>query len=250
MSESIAYRHVAVITGGGTGIGRATAVTLARSGWSVALVGRRREPLEETASACRDANPAASAHVITADVTDPDQCRAVIDQTDQHFGRLDALINNAGGGPSGAIADATPDQIRQNLAVNALAPAWLTHFAWPIFVRQGAGCVVNVSSMSAHDPYPGLFGYAAGKAACESMIRSIHNERGELNIRAFAVAPGAVETALLRSYIDESVVPRSATMAPDVIARVIADCALGRHDDRDGQTLIVQSAEHAHSSPD
>ncbi|RMH24559.1 MAG: SDR family oxidoreductase, partial [Planctomycetota bacterium] len=228
-----------MITGGGTGIGAAAAVRLARAGWSLALAGRRPGPLEETARACRDADAACDALAIQTDVTDPDQSRALIAQADRRFSRIDALINNAGGGPVGPVSDATPDDVAASFAVNALSAAWLTRFVWPVFARQGGGCVVNVSSMAAHDPYPGLFAYAASKAAVESMVRSIVNERGDLKIRAFAVAPGATETALLREYFPESVVPKSATMPPDAIAAIIAGCVLGEYDDHDGCTALA-----------
>ena len=241
-------KPVAVITGGGTGIGAATAVRLARAGWNLALAGPRKPPLDSAAAACRDASPGCDAIAIPTDITDLDECRTLIDAVDHRFARIDALINNAGGGPIAPAATATPDDIAASFTLNALAPAWLIRFAWPIFSRQGGGCIVNVSSVAAHDPFPGLFAYAAGKAACESMIRSIHNERGGLAIRAFAVAPGAVETELLREYFDESVVPRSAAMAPDTIARVIADCVLGRREDDIGSTIIVPSTDHAPDS--
>lgn len=230
---------VAVITGGGTGIGRASAIGFAERGWDVVLAGRREAPLQETADVCRAANPSCRPLCIPTDVTDPIQCRRLIDETIARLGRIDALVNNAGGGPIGSARDATAEDIRASLILNAAAPAWLIHDAWPTFERQGAGCVINVSSMAAHDPFPGLFAYGAGKAACESMIRSIKNERAGLNIRAFAVAPGAVETDLLRSYFDESVVPPSAAMSPEDIARVIVGCAVGEHDDRDGEAILV-----------
>lgn len=231
---------VAVITGGGTGIGRAAAIRFAQRGWNVVLAGRREAPLHETASACRTASAACNALCVPTDVTDPDQCKRLIDQTIEHFGRLDALVNNAGGGPVGPAKNASPDDVRDSLILNAASPAWLIHFAWPTFEKQREGCVINVTSMAAHDPFPGLYAYGAGKAACESLTRSIRNERGELNIRAFSVAPGAVETDLLRSYFDESVVPKSATMTPDDIAQVIVGCALGEYDDRDGEAILVR----------
>lgn len=239
MSTSGEKRPVAVITGAGTGIGRAAAIALANRGWNLVLAGRRPEPLEDTADACLKADAACRPMPMPTDVSDAQQCRRLIDETVAAFDRLDALINNAGGGPVGPVSEATPNDISESFTINAFAPAWLIHFAWPTFERQGAGCVINVSSMAAHDPFPGLFAYGAAKAACESMIRSVRNERGELAIRAFGVAPGAVETDLLRSYFDESIVPRSATMTPDDIARVIVACACGEMDDRDGQTIMV-----------
>ena len=247
--SALTDRPVAVITGGGTGIGRATALTLATAGWSLSLAGRRREPLQETADACRNADPDANILVVPTDVTDPNQCQTLIDATDSHFHRLDALINNAGGGGAAFAKDADPDQVLDSFRLNALAPATLIHFAWPLFERQGGGCVVNVSSMAAHDPFPGLYAYGAGKAACESLVRSIHNERGDLKLRAFAVAPGAVETELLRTYVDETVVPKDLCMTPEHIASVIVACVRGNYDEYDGGTILVPDQHTTHAQP-
>ncbi len=232
---------VAVITGGGTGIGRATAIGLARRGWNLVLAGRRPAPLTNTAADCREHNSNCRVHCVPTDVADPSQCHRLIDETLSQFGRLDALVNNAGGGPIGTAKESSPEDLRTSLIINAASAAWLIHEAWPAFEKQGEGCVVNVTSMAAHDPFPGLFAYGAGKAACESMVRSIKNERGDLNIRAFSVAPGAVETDLLRTYFDENIVPKHAAMTPEDIAHVIVGCICGEHDDRDGETIIVRA---------
>lgn len=238
---------MAIITGGGTGIGCATAELLAEAGWNLALAGRRRAPLESAAAACRRRDPECDALLLPTDVTNADECCALVGAVDSHFARIDALINNAGGGSGEPVDQADPERVRFSMTLNALAPAWLIHFAWPIFQRQGGGCVVNVSSMAAHDPFPGLYAYAAAKAACESLIRSIRNERGDLPVRAFAVAPGAVETDLLRTFVDEATLPPELCMTPEAIAAVIVGCVLGRFDDRDGQSLLVPDADMIHT---
>lgn len=239
MEQARSERPVALLTGGGTGIGRATAIKLAARGWNVALAGRRSAPLEETLRACREADAACDGVAFPTDITQPDNCHALIETVVDRFGRLDALINNAGGGDRGTAKETTPDSFRRRFDLNAFAPAALIHYAWPIFERQGGGCIVNVSSLSAHDPFPGFFAYGAAKAACESMIRSVHNERGNLNLRAFAVAFGAVETDLLRSYFDEATVPREMCLAPEDVAEVIVGCVTGAYDDRMGQTIML-----------
>jgi NAD(P)-dependent dehydrogenase (short-subunit alcohol dehydrogenase family) len=95
--------------------------------------------------------------------------------------------------------------------------------------------------MSTVDPFPGLAIYAASKAALESLARSIKNEGHAYNIKAFNIAPGAVETLMLRSFIDESALPRDKTLSPEAVATVIADCVTGQRDAENGTTIILPS---------
>lgn len=226
----------ALITGAGSGIGRATAVALAREGYRLALVGRRAEPLAQTAAAL----PSGSHSIqIIADVAKPEDAARMIDAAAAAFGRLDALVNNAGFAPLLPIDRTTPEILRQVYNTNALGPAYAIARAWPIFVRQRRGCIVNLSTLGTFDPFPGFFAYAAAKAAVNLMALSCANEGREHNIRAFAIAPGAVETEMLRANFPESVIPRSKTLPPESVAQVIVECVLGKRDEQNGRTIIV-----------
>ena len=99
--------------------------------------------------------------------------------------------------------------------------------------------MVNVSSMATQDPFPGFFAYAASKAALNLMARSCATEGREHGIRAFAVAPGAVETDMLRAAFGEDVIPREQTLDPDTVARVIVECVTGERDAQNGDTIPV-----------
>jgi NAD(P)-dependent dehydrogenase (short-subunit alcohol dehydrogenase family) len=227
---------VAFITGAGSGIGRATAVELASNGYRLVLVGRRLEPLRDTAAMLRAGSEAIP---FVADVGSAEQIRGAIEHGLNTFGRLDALINNAGLAPLLPIDQHTPAIIDEVFRVNALAPAYAIRAAWPIFLRQRSGRIVNISTLGTIDPFPGFFAYAAAKAAVNLMAKSCHIEGRVHGIRAFAVAPGAVETKMLRAIIPESALPKSAAMSPDTVARVIADCARGLRDAESGQTITV-----------
>jgi NAD(P)-dependent dehydrogenase (short-subunit alcohol dehydrogenase family) len=111
--------------------------------------------------------------------------------------------------------------------------------AWPIFKRQGSGCIINVSTMGTENPFPGFFAYAASKAAVELMIKSCAKEGAAFGVRAFAVAPGAVETETLRAVFSEQAIPPGACMKPEQIAEVIVECVLGKRDERNGDTIYV-----------
>lgn len=245
MAQAEHSRHpVALITGAGSGIGRAVARRLSEEGYAVALVGRRAGPLKETGAGLK--TPWAA---IAADVADPKDAAGIVDRTVERFGRLDVLINNAGYGPPAAIADTTAEMVRAVFDVNAVGPAITIARAWPVMeksARAGGRCVVvNVSSMATIDPFPTLYAYAAAKAAVNLMARSCHNAgraiEGGGSIRAFAVAPGAVETEMLRGIVSRDEFPTEKTLAPEAVAEVIAACVRGDRDDQSGEVIVVPS---------
>ncbi len=229
---------VAIVTGAGSGIGRATAEVLAGAGYRLALVGRRDGTLEETMNAIAARSIASQEMLsIPADVGDEHQARSVVDVTFEQWQRVDALVNNAGFAPLANIADTDVDLVYRTFAVNTFGPAHLIARAWPIFTRQGGGCIVNVSSRATSDPFPGFFVYAATKSALESFTRSAAQEGAAHGIRAYSVAPGAVETAALRGLFSEQALPREAALDPLDVARVIGECVLGRRPEPSGSVI-------------
>lgn len=231
MSES-----VSIITGAGSGIGRATAVALSRAEHRLVLVGRRREALDATAGLL-----ATPVHVVPVDVADGDSPALIVAQALDAFGRIDTVVNNAGYAPLKPIDETTPAMIEEVFRINAIGSANLIARVWPLFLRQRGGCVVNVSSMATIDPFPGLFAYAAAKASVELMVKSCANEGRAHNIRAFAIAPGAVETPMLRSLFSKEQLPASQCLAPEQVASVIVDCILGRRNADNGRTILLPS---------
>ncbi len=234
---------VAVVTGAGTGIGRATALALAQAGHRVALAGRRHEPLEAVASEIASKTGGRSRTlVLPTDVADPAQVQAMIEGTVREFGRLDTLINNAGCGELLPIDKTDLATLRRTFNTNALGPALAIHLAWPIFTKQKSGCVVNVSTAGTDDPFVGLFAYAASKAGVNLMARSCAKEGKWIGVRAFAVAPGAVETGLLRRLFDDATMPTEVCLTPEQVAKVIVECVSGKRDAQNGRTILVVRA--------
>lgn len=236
----MAEKYVNVVTGAGSGIGRAVCQQLAERGHRLALVGRRSEPLQETMRRCAGSDQF-DAIAISADITDPSACQDIIDQVVERWGRLDGLVNNAGLAELTPMSCATPEAITRIFAVNLFGPIHLTKAAWPILARQNAGCVVNVSSMSATDPFPGLGLYGAAKAGAEALVRAIVNEGRRHNLRAFAVAPGAVETDMLRNMFSTQALPEDMTLRPEDVAEVIVGCLVGEREEVPGSTIHVHS---------
>lgn len=241
-------RQVALVTGAGSGIGRATALALAGAGWSVALAGRRADALGETARAIGDDSRSMT---VVGDVSVPEQAAGAVAEVVARFGRLDAVVNNAGSAPLAPIDRTTPELLQACFAVNALAPGYVIAAAWPVFRRQAEeakargesprATVVNVSSMATKEPFAGFFAYAAAKASVNLMAQSCAKEGRAIGVRAFAVAPGAVETPMLRSNFPEKMIPRGKALPPEDVARVIVACVLGERDVENGQVIWVAS---------
>ena len=223
----------AIITGGTAGIGLAAAGLFLERGWRVLVVGRDQGRLAEALNTLGN-----GVQGCRADVGKPDGPGAIVGACLKAFGRIDALVNNAGVAPLVPIAQHSPQLIDQCFATNAIGPAKLILTAWP-HLSATHGRVVNVSSMATRDPYPGFFGYAASKAGVELMVRSVAKEGAPAGIKAFAVAPGATETAMFRALFDESDVPREAVLDPAAVGRLIVACATGDRDDDNGNTLEI-----------
>lgn len=229
---------VALVTGAGSGIGRAVSMLLAQRGYALVLMARTRQAVSETAALCGRVD---RIEVVGGDVADAFQCKHAVMRAAERFGRLDALINNAAYAPLLPVDQTTPAMIEQVFRTNSMAPAVLLHHAWPLFARQGRGCVVNVSSMATVDPFPGFSVYAQSKASLNLMAVTAAREGAALGVRAFSVAPGAVETPMLRGVFDASQVPASACLQPMDVARVVVECVEGLRDADNGRTILVPS---------
>lgn len=231
-------RPVTIVTGAGSGIGRATAVLLAERGHALTLVGRTEGKLHETAALCAGAG--AAPIVLACDLADRDAAHEAVDRTIAERGHLDTLVGCAGSAPRAPIEHTTDDVLDEAFRHNVLATAYLIVRAWPHFKERRSGCVVAVSSLASSDPFAGFFAYAAAKSAVDSFVRSMHGEGARLGIRAFCVNPGAVETPMLRRNFPESVLPASATLPPSAVAQVIVDCIDGRREQDRGRTIVVR----------
>lgn len=232
-------RPVAIVTGAGSGIGRVTAIRLAAEGYRLFLLGRDPEKLRRTVAELGTRNSERGTEQGTADLTDPLQCQAAVDAAVERFGRIDALCNIAGYAGLAPIAETTDELWRTTLDTNMGGPFYMTRAAWAVFERQGSGVVVNVSSMASLDPFPGFAAYAAAKAGLNMLTRITASEGAAIGVRAVTIAPGAVETPMLRGLFDERAIPRSRVLDPARVAEVIADCVTGRRAFEPGEVIPI-----------
>jgi NAD(P)-dependent dehydrogenase (short-subunit alcohol dehydrogenase family) len=179
---------VALVTGAGSGIGRATALALLREGYAVVLAGRRPEPLAQTVA---EAGATARALAVPADVSDPSSVRALFDKTTDAFGRLDLLFNNAGtGAPPVPLEELTIEQWQRVVGVNLTGAFLCTQAAFRLMKAQSprGGRIINNGSLSAHAPRPNSAPYTATKHAITGLTKST-----ALDGRKYDIACGQID---------------------------------------------------------
>jgi uncharacterized oxidoreductase len=186
-----------VLTGAGSGIGRATAVALARQGARLALVGRRHEPLEVTADLVVLAG--GKPLVVAADITNPTSHRTILDKTLSLFGSIDGLINNAGNVRAGRLESISDEDIYAQVDLNLVAPILLTRAALSDLKRSGDAVIVNVSSGVALVGVPFYSVYAAVKSGLAAFGESLHRELLGEGVHVLTVYPGATDTPMMDS---------------------------------------------------
>ena len=180
--------RVALVTGAGTGVGRAVAIALMGAGYALVLTGRRRAPLEETA---QEAQGRLRALVVEADVSDPRSVRNLFAETERTFGRLDLLFNNAGvGAPPLPLEDLSFEQWKTVVDINLTGSFLCTQGAFRIMKKQDprGGRIINNGSISAHAPRPNSAPYTATKHAITGLTKST-----SLDGRAYDIACGQID---------------------------------------------------------
>jgi NAD(P)-dependent dehydrogenase (short-subunit alcohol dehydrogenase family) len=215
--------RVAVITGGGTGIGRGAALVLAEHGAHIVLAGRRPDPLHTTAKEVEALGRRAVA--VPTDVTATEGCQQLIDTALAEFGRIDILVNNAGGAETKSIRKWTDEEFNDVMALNFGAVWHLSRAASVPMLEQGKGAIVNISSGASLLAMPQAAPYGAAKAAVNNLTGSMASAWTRKGIRVNAIAVGAVRAATL---IDDAA---RYGLDPEAIALSNASGRLGEPDE-------------------
>ena len=187
-------KQVAIVTGGGTGIGRAVAIALAGAGVKVTICGRRLVPLEQTV---HDINLlGGEAVAIKADVAQETDVRQVVDRTREQFGGVNILINNAGISGGDFIHQHDIENWDQIMAINLRGPFLFARYVLPLMRAQRSGHIINISSESGLEYYQGNGAYGVAKHALNALGEFIQRENQDHHIRVDTVCPGMVITEL------------------------------------------------------
>jgi|RhiMetdeSRZDD1v2_1073273.scaffolds.fasta_scaffold56547_5 2-hydroxycyclohexanecarboxyl-CoA dehydrogenase len=210
----------ALVTGAGSGIGRAIALELARKGSNVLAVDQHPETAEKTALACSEVGP--EAHFLTCDVTDVEAVRALAAQVEADRGGIDVLVNNAGVGMTGRFADMTIDDWRWIRAVNLDGIVQCCHAFGPGLLARGRGQVVNVASALAYTPRATEAAYVTTKAAVLAFSQCLRADWAGTGVGVTVACPGVINTPILESTRFVNADEDEAAGAAERTARVFA----------------------------
>jgi NAD(P)-dependent dehydrogenase (short-subunit alcohol dehydrogenase family) len=242
--------RVAVVTGGGTGIGRGAALVLAEYGADVVLAGRRPEPLQSTATEISALGRRALA--LPTDITAAEQCEALIERTLSEFGRLDILVNCAGGATTQPLSEWSDEEWDQVLALNLNSVWRLSRLASVPMLEQGRGTIVNISSGASMLAMPQAAPYGAAKAAVNNLTGAMAAAWTGRGVRVNAIAVGAVRAATL---LDEA---ERHGIDPDLIGQMNGLGRLGEPDEigygvlffaSDASSFCSGQTLHMHGGP-
>jgi NAD(P)-dependent dehydrogenase (short-subunit alcohol dehydrogenase family) len=214
MREDRFIDKVVIITGGGTGIGKACAVCFAKEGAQVVIAGRREKPLKETVQEITTRG--GKAEYIITDVSKREQVDRLIDTVVEKYNKLDIYVANASMVLVRPITETTDEDINRLVDINVKGNYYQMRKVTKEMKKQGYGNIIAMSSMSGIIGHPNMTLYCATKAAIANMARSLALELAAVNIRVNAVCPGTIDTAMPRDYA-------SSTSDPDAVIKAFIE---------------------------
>lgn len=231
--------QVAVVTGGGTGIGRGIAVALAAEGMRVAVCGRREQPLQGTVARMEDAGGEGMA--VTADVSVEEDVQDLMQRVREKWERVDILVNNAGIGGGRAIHEHDVASWDRIMAVNLRGPFLMARAVLPEMRRRRTGHIINISSESGIEHYAGNGAYGVSKHALNAFGEIMQRENQEYGIRVDTICPGMVVTEMSEGnpMLDES-----KCLYPEDIGDLVVWLLSRRHNTKIGRPVLIQTMEN------
>jgi len=234
---------VALVTGGTSGIGKATAIAFAQAGAKVVLSGRREK---EGAQVVAEINKVGGdAAFVRADVANDADVKAMVDFTVDKFGRLDVAFNNAGVEWKGPLDQATEPEYRRVFDINVWGVLNSMRHEIPVMLKNGGGAIVNTSSVAGHTGFPQVSIYIASKHAVEGLTKSAALEFAKQNIRINAVAPGPIATDMWDRFAEDagdqivSLIPAARVGSAEEIAAAVLYLASDDAKFTTGASLVV-----------
>lgn len=209
--------NTAIVTGAGRGIGRATALALAREGADVVVASRSREELEETAALVADTGRRCV--ILPTDVTDEAACEALIARTVEELGRLDVLVNNAGAAVFRPFWELSAEELDLHHAVNVRSTFLCSRAAARHMMERKRGAIVNISSSSGLKPYPTQAAYCAAKAGVIALSKVMALELRPYGVKVHVICPGGVDTQMAAEIHPHR--DKTGWIQPEDIARTV-----------------------------
>jgi NAD(P)-dependent dehydrogenase (short-subunit alcohol dehydrogenase family) len=246
--------RVALVTGGGRGIGRAVALACAAQGASVAVAARTGPEIQAVAAGCGGA-----ARAFTADLTDEAACADLVRRVEDGLGPLDLLVNNAGIAVSGKFVDTDTETWRRVMALDLDAPFFLTRAALPGMVSRSRGAVINIASVAARMGFPYVAAYTAAKHGLLGLTRALAAEYAASGVTFNCVCPFYVDTPMTEATVENIMAhtgrsreealaplltPQGRLVEPDEVAAVCVLLASDAGRSINGQAVNVDGGRH------
>jgi NAD(P)-dependent dehydrogenase (short-subunit alcohol dehydrogenase family) len=243
MNDNTFARKVALVTGGTSGIGKATAIEFASAGAKVVVSGRREKEGAEVVRQIKKLG--GDAAFIRTDISKEADVKAMVDFTVEKFGRLDIAFNNAGVESKGPLEQVTEAEYRRVFDTNVWGVLNSMRHEIPVMLKNGGGAIVNTSSVAGHAGFPEGCVYVASKHAVEGLTKAVALEFAKQNIRINAVAPGPIATEMLDRFAGDasnqiiSIIPAARVGAADEIAAAVLYLASDAAKFTMGTSLVV-----------
>ncbi|HML22058.1 MAG TPA: SDR family oxidoreductase [Aggregatilinea sp.] len=231
--------QVALVTGGGTGIGQGIALALAREGAQVVICGRRLGPLQNTVAQIESEGGQALA--IQATVADEMDVERLIEETTEAFGPVDILVNNAGIGGGGAIHKHSIQDWDQIMGINLRGPFLMARAVLPSMRERRRGHIINISSESGLEYYPGSGAYGVSKHALNALSEYIQRENQDLNIHVHVICPGMVISEMSEDAVGLN---KNKCLLPEDIADLVLWLVTRRDNVKIGRPVLIQTMEN------
>jgi NAD(P)-dependent dehydrogenase (short-subunit alcohol dehydrogenase family) len=237
---------IAVITGGGRGIGQAIAFAFAKAGAKVVITSRKAQDLEATAAEIKAFG--GEAFPLPAHLGKTDEIKKMVNTVMEKFGRIDILVNNAGASPAmGSVLESDERLWDTIMNLNIKGAYFVSQAVANIMVKQGGGKIINIASVDGFNPEPGVSIYSVSKAGIRMITRAFASELIPFNIQVNTIAPGPISTKMMDSHWGH-LPPEEAQKAKEAVEKILPSGRIGNPDEIAGAALYLASAASSYTT--